>query len=63
MEPLSEQLKKAWKDTQLKFYKVMSVLTLMYHSAKLLFTNRNLQSIESPEMRFLRFDQMTHKTG
>jgi hypothetical protein len=38
MGPLSEQLKKAGKDTQLKFYKVMSILTLMYGSAKWVLT-------------------------
>jgi hypothetical protein len=60
--PLSEQVKKEGKDIQLKFYKVMSVLTLMYGSVKLVLTNRSLQSIESTEMRFLRFGQRTHKT-
>jgi flagellar motor component MotA len=39
--PLSEQLKKkAGKDTQLKCYKVMSILTLMCGSAKSVLTNR-----------------------
>jgi hypothetical protein len=45
--------KKTGKETQLKYYKVMVVSTLMSGSETWVLTERSLRSSESAEMRFL----------
>jgi len=51
---IRKHLKKTGTDTQMKFYKVVAGLSLLYGSETWVTTQRDMTRLEAAEMRFLR---------
>jgi hypothetical protein len=51
---MRKHLKKTLTGTQMKFYKVVAIPSLLYGSETWITTNRDMTRLEAVEMRFLR---------